>query len=576
MARPVHAALLLLVSAVVLLGAVTLTLGMTGPAGMGWTSVLYALVAWVYAAAGALAWWRRPGNYLGAIMLLGCLSLLVAGLANTDVAELIAVGTIGATVILAVVVHLLHAFPSGRLRGAWSRATVWAGYLVCLVLQVPLYLFAPAPEPHHLLGLVDRPDIAEAGGWVQAVAGAAVMVATTVILALRLERTDPMRRRVLVPLYAYGIAVVLFIPVSAQILMPLLDLTSEAVTVLQLLAIGGIPIAFALGVLRGGYARTGQLDELGTWLGTAADHPGVREALARTLGDPSLRLLFWAPDEDGYVDAAGRRAELPAADDGSDAVEIELDDRLVGAVVFDATLLDDRELVRAAGRVVALAVDRERLTAALLASEEALRRSRERIVRAGDLERRRIAQNLHDVLQTRLVLLALQAQQIAGDPSAPDRVAQCATALRASIDDAAAELRHFVHAVMPAALVERGLSVATEALVDRVPIPTKLQLGVPDRRMPMAVESTAYFVVAEALSNAVKHAGAHQLSVGLQWCDDRLVIDVQDDGVGGASIGDGLGLRGMADRVDVLGGRLRLDSPPGGGTHLVAELPCAS
>jgi signal transduction histidine kinase len=257
-------------------------------------------------------------------------------------------------------------------------------------------------------------------------------------------------------------------------------------------------------------------------------------------------------------------------------VEVERAGDRLGAIVYDAALIADPELVRRAGRVVALAVESERLTARLRASEEALRRSRSRLVEAGDRERRRIAQDLHDGLQVRLVLLGLQAARLALDADGPAGCREGATALRTGLDAAAAELRDLVHAVMPAPLVERGLCAATEDLVDRVPVPTRLSLGVPDGVLPAPVQNTAYFVVAEGLANALKHARATQLSVRVAHEGHRLVVEVGDDGVGGADLDAGTGLRGLADRVDVLGGTLRVTSPDGAGTRLVAELPCAS
>ena len=255
---------------------------------------------------------------------------------------------------------------------------------------------------------------------------------------------------------------------------------------------------------------------------------------------------------------------------------VELDGRAIGVIEVDEEVVDDLELVRAAGQVAAIAIDRQRLTADLRAHQAELEVSRGRLLEAADRERRRIAQNLHDGLQVDLVMLALEAEQLSAQAGlAPHAVAD-ASALRAGIDAAAMRLRELVHAVMPAGLIERGLTEAVEDLVDRMPTPTRLHVVGADARFAETVESTAYFVVAEALTNAVKHACAEHLTVSIEHIGDRLVIGVDDDGVGGATTGRGLGLRGLADRVDVLGGRLTVDSPDGQGTHLVAELPCGS
>jgi signal transduction histidine kinase len=576
-AQSLRLALVVLGAVALALGAIEIAVFAEDPGGPVWALVA---VGWVYVAAGLVAWSRRPSNRIGALLVGGGFAWLAASLGNTSAPVLAACGAVLATAPLAVVVHLLHAFPSGRLSTAASRTIVGVGWFVALVLQAPLYLFTTRYAPNDLLTLVERPDLAAAGTTVQQWAGAVVMVTTTVALAGRLRRADAVRQRVLAPLFSYGILAVLFIPISSTLLTPWLGLAPATRAVLQLIVLAGVPVAFALGMLRGGFARTGELEELGAWLGTTGAHRAdLAAALARTLGDGSLRLVFWGGDR--YLDAQGAPAPLPAAGSGQATVEIELAGRRVGAIVYDAMLIADEDLVRTAGRVVALAVDHERLTAQLRASEDELRLSRSRIVEAGDRERRRIARNLHDGLQVRLVLLAMDAQQVAKDPAAPAATQLAATTLRTGIDDAAAELRALVHAVMPAPLIERGLSAATEDLVDRVTMPTRLQLDVVDGVLPAAVESTAYFVVAEGLANALKYAGARELAVRLSHADGWLVVEVHDDGVGGAVVGGGpggggSGLRGLADRVDTLGGRMRVVSPPGRGTRLVAELPCGS
>lgn len=578
--RSTRRAVLLLVATAALVAILELALS-----GVTFGPVLFVLVAGTYLGAGALAWWWRPSNRLGAIMVLGCLCVLVGGFGFTAVPVLVAASQVGATLILAVMVHLLHAFPSGRLRGQVSRWTVLAGWIISLVLQAPAYLFT-APSPDNLLGVVDRPDLAAAGAALQATLGAAVMLVTTVVLVHRLRAADRPRRRVLAPLYAYGVFAVLFIPVSASVLRPLFDLPQDVVGGTQLAVIAGVPLTFTFALLRGGFARTGEVEELGAWLGGRLSRTTLTEVLARTLGDPSLRVAFRAPDGDpsrgdrsgdeGYVDTAGRPVELPGTGGDRAVVEVDVEGRRVGAIDYDATLLTDPEPVRAAGRVVALAVDHERLTAQLRAGQELLRRSRERMVEAGDRERRRIAQNLHDGLQARLVILALDAQRIAADPAAAPSTVEAAASLRARLDGAAGDLRRFVHEVMPAPLLERGLAAAAEDLVDHLPLPTDLVLAVPPGAVPAAVESSAYLILSEALSNAVRHARADRLSVRVEVAGDLLRMQVGDDGVGGAHPGGGLGLNGIADRVDALGGTLALDSPPGGGTMLSVELPCVS
>jgi signal transduction histidine kinase len=199
-----------------------------------------------------------------------------------------------------------------------------------------------------------------------------------------------------------------------------------------------------------------------------------------------------------------------------------------------------------------------------------------RILQAADEERRRIAQDLHDGLQGRLVLLAMRAHALQADESAPAGVRSEAAALGSGLQGAIAELRELVHGVMPAALAERGLFAAAREIADQTPIPVELEMEGSGQSLPGPVETTGYFVLAEALTNAVKHSGARELVVRVRHGDGRLRIEVCDDGVGGAQANGGAGLRGMADRVGALGGRVAVDSPCGRGTRVMAEVPCGS
>ncbi|GAB3197672.1 hypothetical protein GCM10027261_23490 [Geodermatophilus arenarius] len=540
-----------------------------------WLLALFPAGGLVHLAAGLEAWRRRPSNRTGPIMVIGALSWFVAALANTGTPVLVAVGVVLATTPLAVTVWLLHAFPSGRLRSRTSRLTVVGAFGVSLVLQVPTYLFDAGASPGGVLSVGHRVDLLSAGTWLQRAAGMVVMLMTAGVLAGRLRTATPGQRRVLLPLYAYGILAVLATPLG-PLLGPSAGLSPVQVVGLQIGLLAGVPVALAAAVLRGGFARTAEIQELGAWVASPAATPErLAEALGRVLGDPSLQVVYASRDGRTLVDGSGAPFDASALGEHRDLVDIELGSRRIGAVVYDTTVVDDAELVRGAGQVAALAIDHDRLTAELRASHADLRRSRARLVEAGDRARQRIAQDLHDGLQVELVLLALEAQQLAHVDGAAD-LPGAATRLRVGIDGAARHLRGIVHALMPAALVERGLTAAIEDLVDRVPLPTRLAVAEVDGRLPATVERTAYFVVAEALTNAVKHAAAATLTVTLEHAPARLVIGVTDDGVGGATQEGGVGLRGLADRVDALGGRFTVDSPAGGGTRLLVELPCGS
>jgi signal transduction histidine kinase len=206
-------------------------------------------------------------------------------------------------------------------------------------------------------------------------------------------------------------------------------------------------------------------------------------------------------------------------------------------------------------------------------SRDQLTESRARVITAGDEARRRVVRDLHDGAQQRLVhsIVTLKLAQRAQreDPE------QAATLLAEALEHAEQgnlELRELAHGILPAVLTHRGLADAIDSLVTRLDLPIRME--VPRTRLPPEIESSAYFIVAEALTNVVKHSQAGRAEVTATLGDGTLTVEVRDDGVGGADP-SGYGLLGVADRAAALGGRMRIDSPPGGGTVLTATLPLA-
>jgi signal transduction histidine kinase len=201
-----------------------------------------------------------------------------------------------------------------------------------------------------------------------------------------------------------------------------------------------------------------------------------------------------------------------------------------------------------------------------------LRDARARIIAAGDAERRRIERDLHDGAQQRLVALSLTLglaeSRLEDTEAARPLIAQAREEARLAVQ----ELRELASGIHPALLSDRGLGPALEALAARAPVPTTVD-GVPERRLPPAVEAACYFVTAEALTNVAKYAGAMSAGVSLAVEHGRVRLIVRDDGAGGADPSTGSGLRGLRDRVEALDGRLDVDSPPGLGTTLIAEIP---
>jgi signal transduction histidine kinase len=562
--RPLTLALIAIGASMALAAFVLAVIDAAGPFEPLWLMVGVPITGVAYGVVGLVAWRRRPSNLIGPLLVLGGWTWLVVALEGTGEQVLVVVALSLATLPVAVMIHIVLAFPSGRLGGRAALIIAVAAYVNTTLIQIPQYMVRPSP-----MQLSDNATLEDVVRNVQRVIFLAVAAALVVVVVRRLQVARPTNRRVLLPVYVYGVVAVGAIVVTPTIEEYLVAFNAEHLAIVQYSLATGFPFAFAIGLLFG-FARSGEVEELASRLSDDVDRERLVVAIADALGDPSAELRFWMDGR--YVDHGGQPVG-PLADDRGVA-SIDLGNRHIGVIVYDASLFAEPELPLAAARMLALALDRERLNVELVASRDALRESRARLVDAGDRERRRIARDLHDGLQARLVLLGLRAAQLA------DVTEGNADALhvRDGIDAAIAELRGLVQGVMPALLLERGLYAATEDLVERMPVPAGLEVHPGSRSLPPSVESGAYFVVAEALSNAVKHARAEHLWVRLTHDDDVLRIEVRDDGIGGVTAPEhqrrGTGLRGIEERVEVLGGRLVLDSPPGGGTLVRADVPC--
>jgi signal transduction histidine kinase len=287
----------------------------------------------------------------------------------------------------------------------------------------------------------------------------------------------------------------------------------------------------------------------------------LRDRLARTLGDPTLVLAYRLPEEDRYVDEEGRTIELPVPGRQRVVTPIEENDHQVAALIHDAAVLDDPQLISAVTSATRLAVSNVRLQADVRERVREVEASRRRIVEAGDAQRRRLARELRDGAEQRLARVTdLLADS--GEPFAE---------VRDGVPAAQAELREFARGIRPQALTDHGLRAAIEELAGRFLVP--VDLVVPAERFAPTVEAAAYFVCSEALTNAAKYADASRVMVLIDTNGDRLLVDVADDGVGGADPTLGSGLSGLADRVEALGGRFRVDSPLESGTRIHADFP---
>lgn len=572
MMAPLPLALAYLAAASLACVAVDVALVHAGPLGHILVAYSYPFLAALYTAAGLVAWRRRPGNRLGPLLVFGGAAWLLGSLQNTGVPALIGTGLVCASLPLSVVVHLLHACPSGRLRNRAARWTVGAGYVVGLVLQAPLWAFTPQPPPFDAVLIRPRPDLALGWYHVQQWCGGAVVLASVWQLGRRLRDYNPAQRRLLAPLFVYTLVALLSIPIGTNFLQP--EIGIKRTIGLQVIALAGVTVGFVAVVLRGGFART---RELGGLVSSVTSSDGSNEdlqaAVARTLGDPLATVLRWSSERGTYVDDTDAPISVPTTDQWA-SVPIDLGARHLGTLVYDAQLTVDPALPTAVARVVAIAIDRERLSQEAAAGERALKEASFRLLGESDRTRRRIAQDLHDGLQVSLVTLSMQAHRIAQDAEGL-AVGELAGRLALDVDRTAGALRALVQGVMPPQLVERGLASAVQELAYNVPLRMRVDIDEALTDLAPALESTAYFVIAEALTNVVKHADADKVEVSLELVDGVLRIVVADDGVGGAHTdGSGLGLPGMRDRLQMLGGTLHMTSGPEG-TRLEARLPCA-
>ena len=339
----------------------------------------------------------------------------------------------------------------------------------------------------------------------------------------------------------------------------------------QVVAFALVPLALGFALVQTRMLQASALRLFLARLSRAGAGDSLDEALAEALGDPSVRILYWLSGR-GYADIAGTIRELPGPQDGRAVTYIDLDGQLVAAVTHHAWLSNDDDLIRAAGAAAALWFQRARLEAELRLRIAELKTSRARLVEAGDSERRRIERDLHDGAQQRLAALLVHAKLSRRALAAGDGdQAALLDLIETGLTDSLSQLRALASGILPPVLSDFGLLTAVEELV--VHAPCEVVTDVLDERLDAPVEVAAYFTIAEALTNAIKHAGPTRMSVRVCREPGSVLVEVRDDGAGGASPDDGTGITGLADRVGALGGSLELISPAGRGTTVRATIP---
>jgi signal transduction histidine kinase len=532
------------------------------------------LVWWItlpYIFAGIVAWRRRPDSLFGPLMILAGFATQLSILQWTTQPLLNTVGQLCDLLVAAVWLHLFLAYPSGRLAGRAERVVVIIGYLAAVGLQVVILMLGGFNDLR-LLTVVQRPTAAEAVQNVQLLTLGALALIGVGLLWWRWRSLPRWQRRrpaqIVINCFSLSLVMLAALMIAGAFQAPGFEILRLATFTVAGLA----PLAFLAGLLDARLAKAG-VGELLVQLRTDPA-PDLRELLAQALRDPTLSLIYWLPQYGSWADQDGNATTIPEQDSGRSVTFVKQNGEQIAALVYDAALGEEPELVEAVSAAAGIALENGRLEAELRAQLRELQGSRSRVVEAQQNERRRLERNLHDGAQQRLVALALElgllAERADNDPGTQDRLKHARSEVAESLD----ELRDIARGLHPAVVSGHGLAIALESLAAATPFEVQLKTdGLP--RLPEQLEVAAYYVVSESLTNAAKHAQADRVTVEVGITDYTLIVEIVDNGIGGADSERGTGLRGLADRIEALNGRLRVWSPVGNGTRVRAEIPCA-
>jgi signal transduction histidine kinase len=526
-----------------------------------WLTVSYVLC-------GLLAWARRPDSRFGPLMVAAGFANFISTLSWTTNDLTFTLGQALDLLPPVILMHVFLAFPTGHLRGKPERALVAGAYVAAVLLQLVRMAFGGF-GPNNLFEILAHEDAALLSLRVALLTVSAFCLSGVAVLLLRRRRSDRLRRAhvLIVDAFALGLVMIALLFISASFDGPAVQEIRWA----TFATLGLAPVVFLAALLNARLARSA-VGDLVLELRAEPAPPDLKEALARALGDSSLELVYWLPDFGVYVDLDGRPVELPELE-GRATTLIDRNGDHVAALIHDPALLDEPELLEGVQAAAGIALENGRLNAELRARLEELRGSRARIVEAAQNERQLLERNLHDGAQQRLIALSLNLSllkgRVNGDPEVRAGIDQARREVAASL----AELREISSGLHPAVVSGHGLPVALEQLAARAPVPVELAIEV-EGRLPEPLEVAAYYVVSESLVNIAKHAQAKTARVEIVKEQGELVLEIVDDGIGGADSERGTGLRGLADRVESLDGRLRVWTSRGGGTRVRAEIPC--
>jgi PAS domain S-box-containing protein len=652
-------------------------------------TALVLFVSWSFILAGLIGWSRRPHNRTGMLMVAVGFGVFVGSLTEANHSLPFTIGALLGSMFIAIFVHLLLAYPTGALISRKARALVAAGYATAFMAPLLESMFPgdlktckPQACPDNLVEISrdQGANIAVTALWT----AVAVFLfgAAFLLLVRRWQRATPGLRRILRSVYLAGALSLMLLSVGF-IVTPFSGVGNTLVSIALIATFTAVPFLFLAGLLGTTIARSTGVGRIFREIPERASPSEVQEGLQLALRDPSAEVAYWYEEGGHYVDTEGNRFELPKDTPRRVVKRLEYADRPVAAIVHDAALLSEPELLEAITNAARIALERDKLLVEVRAraeryravlqampdlmfrisrdgrylsysapterdlligdvvglklwdrlpqaladrilesglacieqgearvieytldfdgetrhyegrfapsgddeflmivreiterkqQQQELEASRQRIVAASDEARRKLERNLHDGAQQRLVSLSLSLRlaqsQLQKNPAEAERLLE---ASREELAQALEELRELARGIHPAVLTDRGLEAALEALASRAPLPVEIE-G-PHGDLPPPVEAAAYYVVSEALANVTKYAQASSVRVKVARSNGYALVEVADDGVGGADPSRGSGLSGLADRIASLSGRLAVDSPPGAGTRVRAEIP---
>ena len=503
--------------------------------------ILDLAVGWTFIGCGLVAIWKRPESRTGWLLTATGFTWYLGNFAHVPGATLAWLAAHAVYLHRGPLMHLLLTFPSGRSRSQLTRGAVAAGYAAAVITPIWGNEGATIILAALLLAICIY-DYGRSVGWLRRARRVALQAAT-------------------------GLSVVLAGTAAARMVLPAGDASGLSLVLYEvsLCLLAGSLLA---GLLMAPWERV-LVADLVVELGEARSNT-LRGELSRALGDPSLEIGYWLPDRGIYVGSDGRTMIPPEPESNRAMTVLEHRGEPVAALIHDPAMLDDPGLLGAVSSAAELEAANAQLRADVQAQLEELAASRRRILEAGDEQRRRLERRLHDGAAARLRALAVildRGERSATMQQTKGQIAHAEDQLWHTLED----LQRLANGLHPSVLVKHGLRTALAELAQGIQLP--IDLDVMSARLPPRLAVAAYFICAEALTNAAKHSTASHVTVLIGSGNGWLTVEISDDGVGGADAGRGSGLRGLADRVETLGGKLQIESRPGRGTRLAAEIP---